>query len=253
MSRGEGSKPVLLVHGFLGSGRNLVSLARKLCEVRPDWRVLLPDLRGHGASPPLREGDGLEQLAADLCELAGAHGSSCRLMGHSLGGRVALSALSLRPELFTEVDLLDIAPGPLRGLSGPMQRLFERLMGAPAVMESRTAMRDFFLAGDIDVALTDWALTNLDVGADGSVHWRIDRAALASLHWRETGDDRWSVVSEHASKLRCIAGGKSSFVPPPVRERFVRAGVRVDVLPAAGHFLHVDALPELVATLTAKP
>lgn len=251
-SRGSGAKVVLLVHGFLGTGRNLMSLARRLAETRPDWQVLLPDLRGHGSSLPLGRDDGIEVLAADILALAQAQGGGqpVSLIGHSLGGRVALAALAQAPQAFDQVTLLDISPSPLPSLTGAMQRLFERLMGAPAAMASREEMRAFFLAGGLDAGLTDWAMTNLVVAPAGQVHWRIDRAALAQLHWRETGDDLWAAAQAHGDKLRCIAGGASAFVSAADAERLRDCGASVQVLAGAGHFLHVDALNPLVELLT---
>lgn len=253
VSRGDGPKPVLLIHGFLGTSRNLVSLGRRLCDTRTDWRVVLPDLRGHGISPPLREGDGLAALAADICALATELSAEpIDMIGHSLGGRVALAALAQAPERFARTTLIDIGPGTLPNLTGPMQRLFERLMGAPPAAPSRQDMRNFFLGGGIDAGLADWAMTNLDVGADGGVHWRFDRAALARLHWQEGGDDLWQVAQTYGARLHCIVGGRSGFVPPDDQQRFKDYGATVDVLPESGHFVHVDALNELTALVTQK-
>jgi len=50
---GEGPRIVLVLHGFLGSARNLATLARGLAQRRPDVSVIALDLTGHGESPPL--------------------------------------------------------------------------------------------------------------------------------------------------------------------------------------------------------
>lgn len=248
--RGQGARTSLLVHGFLGNGRNLASLARRLSDVDPH-NVVLVDLRGHGASPPLREGDGLAELAADLCELAASEGRGApvRLVGHSLGGRVALAALAQAPASFDEVVLLDIAPGVLPVLRGPMQRTFERLMGAPSRQPNRGAMRQFFVEGGVDPGLADWICTNLEPAADGSVAWRIDRPALARMHYRETELDLWAAAEANGSKIHLIYGEASHFVQPDDVARLRAAGARVDGLAGAGHFLHVDALEPLLALL----
>lgn len=251
--RGQGAPTTLLLHGFLGTGRNLASLARRLSERAPG-RVVAADLLGHGGSPPLGHDATLARLATEVVTSARAltNGTPVQLVGHSLGGRVALAALEQAPDAFSRVVLLDIAPGPLPVLRGPMQRTFERLMGAPARAKSRAEMRQFFLEGEVSASMADWVLTNLAPAADGSVRWRFDRAALASLHWSETDVDLWSVASAHGARIELVYGGASAFVQPEDVTRLRAAGARVHELPGAGHFLHVDALEGLVELLAAR-
>ncbi|HVQ77182.1 MAG TPA: alpha/beta fold hydrolase, partial [Candidatus Binatia bacterium] len=100
---GAGPSPVLLLHGFLGSGRNLGGLARRLAAGDPGLSVITLDLTGHGSSPPLPSGAHAAPGGADLAMLAGdvlatADALGLRapvpIVGHSLGGRVALRAAS---------------------------------------------------------------------------------------------------------------------------------------------------------------
>src|SRR4051794_18631186 len=103
------------MHGFLGSGKNLRALAQRWSELDAGRRFLLPDLTGHGHSPrPLPETD-LRAMAHDVLETAQAEGLSgpLELVGHSLGGRVALGAALVAPEKLARVDLLDITPSPI--------------------------------------------------------------------------------------------------------------------------------------------
>lgn len=250
--RGSGEPVTLLLHGFLGTGRNLASLARRLSE-RAGGRVVAADLLGHGSSPPLPPEASLHDLAQAVvaCARTLAGGAPVHLVGHSLGGRVALAALEVAPEAFARVVLLDIAPGPLPVLRGPMQRTFERLMGAPPQASSRAEMRTFFLDGDVSTSMADWVLTNLAPAADGSVRWRLDRAALAQLHWRETDVDLWPLALAHGPRLELVYGGASAFVRPEDVARLQGAGARCHELVGAGHFLHVDALEALVERLAA--
>lgn len=254
-TRGTGPTTLLLLHGFLGSGRNLMSLARRLSESRPELTVVLPDLRGHGSSPGLDAESTLTTLAQDVLELSQSLSPQgpCELVGHSLGGRVALCASHLAPAYWRKTTLLDIGPTPFGILSGAMQRIFERLMGAPAVCSDRAAMKAFFIEGQVPGPLADWVLTNLVVGGEGRFQWRIDRAQLAQFHWNEAEVDLWPLVPPLAAQLEVIYGGASAFVSPAMREQLRAAGVPVTELPGASHFVHVDALEPLVAALTRSP
>src|SRR5688572_11619765 len=69
-TRGSGPRAVLVLHGFLGSGRNLGSLAQLIASRLGDVKLVLPDLLGHGTSPPLPDGADLGTLADAALELS---------------------------------------------------------------------------------------------------------------------------------------------------------------------------------------
>jgi esterase len=253
---GDGEAGVILLHGFLGSGRNLRTLAQRWQQRQPEHRFLLPDLRGHGVSPPLPAGDApvtLEHLAADV--LATAQHNDLRapfhLVGHSLGGRVALAAARLAPDSISEITLLDIGPGPIDPAFSESRRVLDMLIAAPAEATDRRELRAFFVARGLSVPLADWLLMNLD-NAGGKVHWRIDRAALDRLHGNSMTEDLWDVVQGHEIPISCIRGGRSRYVSDAEAARLRAAGCPTTTLPDAGHFVHVDALPALLDLLTGE-
>jgi len=110
---GHGERPLLLVHGFTGFRQDF---ATQLPALARYGRVLAPDLRGHGESG--RGADpasyALEHLSADLLGLLDALGiERCDLLGHSMGGMVALRAALRAPERIASLVLMDTSPGPL--------------------------------------------------------------------------------------------------------------------------------------------
>jgi pimeloyl-ACP methyl ester carboxylesterase len=95
--RGEGP-PLLLIHGFGGAAWNFSELAPLL----PGRRLLIPDLPGHGASTPLPASASLAGYADALAEtLPGP----VDVLGHSLGGVVALRLAERRPDLVRSIVL----------------------------------------------------------------------------------------------------------------------------------------------------
>jgi esterase len=253
---GDGPGTVVLLHGFLGSGRNLRTLAQRWHQREPEQRFLVPDLRGHGVSPALPvdiEAVTLETLAADVLATVQAQDAAgpLRLIGHSLGGRVALAAARLEPALISEVALLDIGPGPIALGVSESRRVLDHLLAAPAEAASRHELRGFFVGRGLSPALTDWLLMNLETEA-GRVRWRIDRLALERLHARSMTEDLWDVVETHRVPVRCVRGGRSSYVGDAEAARLRAAGCPTATLAGAGHFVHVDALPELLDWLTGS-
>jgi len=110
---GNGDRPLLLVHGFTGFRQDFAS---QLTGLSQHGRVLAPDLRGHGESG--RTGDpasyGFAELTADLLGFLDALGiERCDLLGHSMGGMVALRAALAAPGRIASLLLMDTAPGPL--------------------------------------------------------------------------------------------------------------------------------------------
>jgi esterase len=253
---GEGAQATVLLHGFLGSGRNLRSLASAWSEAEPQRRFYLPDLTGHGGSPALPEAASLETLAQDVVASAREAGlqGPLHLVGHSLGGRVCLVASARFAQDVGRVDLLDIAPGPIPVAMSESSGVLEHLLAAPAEAADRKAMRAALLAGGLAAPLTDWLLMNLQPAPGGGVTWRFDRHALARLHARVNSQDLWHTV-ERASPprppVRCVRGERAGYVTDADVRRLEAAGVPVATLPGAGHFVHVDAPDALLAWLRA--
>ncbi len=111
--RGAGEQPLVLVHGFTGFRHDFASQLDSLAQ---RGRVLAPDLRGHGESA--KTGDAasytLAKLTDDLLAFLDALCiERCDLLGHSMGGMLALRAALRTPERIASLLLMDTAPGPL--------------------------------------------------------------------------------------------------------------------------------------------
>lgn len=238
---GQGPRPLLLLHGFLGSARNLASLARGLADRDPSLSVFVLDLTGHGASPLLPEGADTATIARDVLATARTLDVPLpvRLVGHSLGGRVALRAGMLERSTLAHITLLDISPSPLKP-GGDTTAVVQALVRAPDVARSREEFRVFFRAADLADEVTDWLLLNLAREGD-VVRWRIDRAALAALHARISGEDLWPAVEgPRPYSMHCVRGALSPYVDEGDARRLAAAGCPVDTIAGAGHFLHVE-------------
>ena len=104
--QGSGSA-VILMHGMFGSLSNLGNLAKVLAQ---SHRVLSVDLRNHGDSPHEAEMD-LNLMAADIVELMhDLNLPSAILIGHSLGGKIAMQVALNSPQLVSQLVVADISP-----------------------------------------------------------------------------------------------------------------------------------------------
>lgn len=102
-----GGLPVLIMHGLLGSSANWRGVARDLSDT---YRVINLDLRNHGRSPWI-DNLSFEAMADDVLRLMDRLGlERARLIGHSLGGKLAMVLADRAPERFTHMVVVDIAP-----------------------------------------------------------------------------------------------------------------------------------------------
>jgi esterase len=250
---GTGDVPTVLLHGFLGTGRNLRSLAVAWTKADPRRRILLPDLTGHGASQAPAPDAGLSAVARDVVETLDAQGFSGPVdwVGHSMGGRVALTASEDFSDRVRSVAMLDIAPGPVAVDLSEGGNVLDILLRAPPRADNRRELRANLTGNGLSESLTDWLLMNLVPDGDG-VRWRFDREALRRLHQNVTKQDLWPAMERPVHPpLRCIRGGRSRYVTAEDVQRMEAADCPVATLPDAGHFVHVDNPQELLAWLMA--
>lgn len=104
------STPVLLLHGFTGSGAAMAGLARPLAAA--GFLVLAPDLPGHGATPVPEGGATMDAaVAVALRELDRRGITRAHWIGYSMGGRVALAAALEHPDRMASLALIGASPG----------------------------------------------------------------------------------------------------------------------------------------------
>ncbi len=111
------SLPVVVLHGFTGSGLAMAPLTDRLSAASDIERVIAPDLAGHGSGPhSADEADYTVDAMAD--SVAGLVEGPVHLIGYSMGGRVALTLACRRPERVVSLSLI----GASAGLADPAAR-----------------------------------------------------------------------------------------------------------------------------------
>lgn len=231
---GEGDPPLVLLHGLFGSARNFGGVQRELAARR---RTIALDLRNHGASP--HAGDmRYATMADDLLETLQARGAlPAVVLGHSMGGKVAMVAALARPETVARLIVADIAP---LGYP-PHHRAIAAAMAALPLRPGLTrAGADAVLAAVVpEAGVRAFLLQNLAVGA--APGWRIGLGEIAVALPRIEG---WDVPegARYGGPTLFIAGALSEYIQPVhrpiIRSLFPRA--RVVTLKHAGHWLHAD-------------
>lgn len=179
---GDG-RPVAILHGLFGAGRNWTGIARRLAR---HFRAIAFDLRNHGASPWAEPMD-YPAMAADVQEAMRARGHPrYALLGHSLGGKVAMLAALSDGAAVERLVVVDIAP-----IAYPVAHLaYVRAMrGLDLSAVTRRGAADAALATAIpDASERSFLLQSLVFG-DGAPRWQLNLAALeAAARSRELSD-----------------------------------------------------------------
>jgi len=231
---GTGPVSLVILHGLFGSGSNFRTLAKKFAD---HYSVYCLDLRNHGASPH-DDNVSLGAMAADIVEFLDDHKISAPvLMGHSLGGKVAMQVALTHPERLSKLIAADIAP-----VDYPPhhERIFQGLKKVTRLAPASRKDAEQILADYVDIpAVRLFLLTNLVRGADGSLSWRINVDGLEKGYdylARSPGGDPYN------GPALFIRGGLSDYVRPEYYPEIYRLfpKARIVTLDGTGHWLHAE-------------
>lgn len=236
--------PVVVLHGLFGAARNWRSVQRALSG---RFRVIALDLRNHGASPHARPMD-YPAMAADVRATLAERGAvPAALVGHSMGGKVAMTLALARPDLVSRLAVVDIAPVAYQ----PAHRaLIAAMIGLRLAPDLTRAAADAALAEVVaSPAERGFVLQNLRLAP--APRWRLGLAEIASGMAAIEGFEA-PEGAVYAGPALFIAGARSSYIRPehhePIAARFPAAR---HVTIAAGHWVPAEAPEAFLLVTTA--
>jgi pimeloyl-ACP methyl ester carboxylesterase len=238
--------PVVLLHGLLGAGRNFGAVQKALAA--QGHCVLALDLRNHGESPHAETMD-YAAMADDVAEtLAAAGAEPAAIIGHSMGGKVAMLLALRHPAMVARLLVADIAP---RAYPAP---LFTRYVAAMRAI----ALRPGLTRRDADAALAEavpapalraFLLQNLRF-EENPPRWRVALDVLAAQMdsiggWPEP-------PGRYDGQVLVLAGDASDYIGPEDHARFLALfpSARFATI-RAGHWLHAENPAAFLDQVTA--
>ena len=242
----DGRPPLVLLHGLFGSARNWGQHQKALAA--SNRQVITMDLRNHGDSPhgPVTS---YATMAEDVAETLADRGiARCHLLGHSMGGKVAMSLALTRPDLIDRVIVADIAPRTYVHGNKDLTAAMLALQITPGMTRAEASAA---LAERIpDAMIRSFLLLNLRLGNTQPNGWRIGLPELSDAMPVIEG---WEPVAGHyAGPALFLSGSRSHYVPedaqPAIRTLF--PAVRFETVPDAGHWLHVDNPAGFIAAIS---
>lgn len=238
-------EPIVILHGLLGAKRNWATVARALASRR---RVLWTDLRNHGASP-WNDDHTYPAMATDVARLIETRvGGPATVLGHSMGGKVAMLVALTRSDLVSRLVVVDIAPAFSRGAP---RDFLAAMRAVPLATCSTRSDADAALATVVaDPAVRGFLTQNL-VNGPGGLSWGVNLDALERHFEAIRGFPEISTGLAYPGPTLFVAGGRSDYLEPrhaaEIGRLFSRA--TIETIPAAGHWVHADAPAEFIAVV----
>ena len=264
----NGQLTAVVLHGLFGSSRNWAAYCRALVRKQPNWRFLLVDLPGHGHHPhesmafsrpvsvPSAASDVVDALS-DSPALPNGWGDVQAVVGHSMGGRIALEMLASHASALapgTHVATLDSMPGDFtyaKHDSDPngIERVLQFLRDQPRIMPSRQWMQEQCAKAGFSKGIASWMGTNVRSSEDGEgVQWAFHVPTAEALYTSHQSFSHWDTVHSPPSHVHLhfvMATGSSRWGEQGTAGRVAKAR---SLAPSnlhlhsidAGHWVHVD-------------
>ena len=235
---GEGF-PLLILHGLLGSSGNWHTLSRNVFS--KEYRVLTVDLRNHGQSPHSEEmsyalmAEDVSRLAARL-ELDRVH-----VLGHSMGGKVAMELAVRYPDLVDKLIVVDIAP---KTYPDHHSYILDALEAVDIdKIESRQEVdKELSRAIEFD-PVRQFLLKNLGYDSTAGYSWKPNLHSIRETYSHIAGAP---MTGQFSGSVLFIRGGKSDYISDTdfeqIRDNFPYAALVT--IANAGHWVHAEAPSE---------
>jgi len=240
---GESGPRIVFLHGLFGQGKNFTQIAKALA---PDAQSLLVDLPNHGRSPWTDHVEYVE-IADAVAEVLRDSGPS-HVVGHSMGGKVAMVLALRHPDLVDRLVVVDIAPAESDGAGE-----FEHLLGSLAAVDLSQVHR----RSDADDQLKDpipnttvrgFLLQNLRSGDDGYA-WQANLDLLRRDLPTIGGFPHLDATFDHP--VLWVAGDRSDYIQDEHRREMERLfpATRLVTIKGSGHWVHSEQPAAFVSAL----
>lgn len=237
---GQGD-PIVILHGLFGTLDNWQTLGKQLAE---NHTVYLVDQRNHGRSPHHDDID-YPSMAEDLLYFLESNWMfKTHLIGHSMGGKVAMQFALLHPDMVDKLVVIDIAP---KKYPPGHQQIFDALRSIDLrTIGGRDEADAQLKTGIPDYAVRQFLLKGLTRTKDGHYRWKMNLESLYRNYDNLLAAPE--ATEPYEGEALFVRGGASPYVEDEdiglILDWFPNA--RVETIAGAGHWVHVDAGEQLV-------
>jgi len=245
---GQGQAFIIL-HGLYGSSDNWLTIAKQFSDY---FEVFIPDLRNHGQSPHSIEHN-YQIMSRDLLEFMNSQNiRKATILGHSMGGKVAMLFANNYPERIIQLIIADIAPKSYSKDYANLQKHSEIINSLLEI--DLKSINSFITANEIltkkldDDKLSKFLLKNLKKNKEGNFEWKLNLNALyTNIENLIDGFDD-IVLQQQSFPTLFLKGENSDYIKVADFEKIksVYKNCRIIEIKNAGHWLHAEQ-PEMFA------
>ena len=242
---GVSNKHILILHGFLGSGDNWISVSRKLNDI--GFTIHLIDQRNHGRSFHSEKFD-YELMCEDLFNYIEYYNViNPILIGHSMGGKTAMRFSLKYPELIQKLIVLDTSPREYPVLH---QAIIDSLKEIDlSIYNTRNSVDDKLKESIKQKDLRNFLMKNIYRTNDGKLSFRFNLRSLS----KNIGNIGKKIESDNQfnADVIFIKGENSEYINESDKEsiNILFPNSKFYIIPNAGHWLHVDNPNDFLSVL----
>jgi esterase len=245
---GEGPALVIL-HGLYGSSDNWMTIGRAFSK---NYTVFIPDLRNHGKSPHIKDHT-YKLLVDDLLEFFCFHKiSNAIIIGHSMGGKLAMLFSLTNPEFVKSLIIVDIAPKRYTLLQDLSRQIIQHLNIINAYLsvdltgkETRDEVEVEFSNYIKDTKERQFLLKNLVRDGKG-FRWAINVKAISNALPEIMDGPDFEKTQSNSNTVTFptlfVKGEKSDYLQEidlgPIKKLFPHSDMVT--IPGAGHWVHAE-------------
>ena len=234
-------EPLVLLHGLFGSADNWFGVAPRLAE---KFHVYSLDLRNHGISPHHDDMD-YPLMAADVKKFFLTHKiTDASVIGHSMGGKVAMQFALDFPARLKKLVVVDMAP---RAYAPSHDKIFAALLALDLkIFQTRTEIEEALASEIPSLNLRRFLLKNLGRDDGGKFIWKMNLRGVAENYSRL--GEVLAAGNPFTKPTLFIRGGKSHYITAADELEIQRLfpAATLQTIPTANHWVHADAPDEFV-------
>jgi pimeloyl-ACP methyl ester carboxylesterase len=248
---GENKPALIILHGLYGASDNWMNLAKLWSE---DYEVYLVDLRNHGQSPHSRIHT-YQAMRDDVIELMDKQSiKKAVILGHSMGGKVAMRLAMDQPERLNALIVVDIAPKDYSINLDENVARHQKIIGGMlsldlSLIKKRDDVNDLLSDAIPEQRTRQFIMKNLKRNKDQSFSWKLNLKVISDELLKITAGfaDHNIYRDITGFPVLFIRGAKSKYIQNEDKSRIMEIFPMADIktIEDAGHWIHAEQPEEL--------
>jgi len=233
--KGQQGDALIILHGLFGSSDNLGRIANELSK---DFQVHSLDLRNHGESFHTEEMS-YELMTEDVIHYMDEQNlDRVSILGHSMGGKVAMSIALTHSERINKLIVADISPVTY---TAHHNEIFKGLLAVDFDQDKTRSAVDKRLSSYIEtLGVRQFLMKNLIQRDQGIFSWKMNLLAIYKNYSKIL--EGLSNDEPYLGKVLFIGGGLSNYIKPAYKQQTLSLfpNTEMKIIPETTHWLHAE-------------